>query len=113
MSQSKIRDKALRAVRNALRHADITVGSRLVVAVSGGQDSLTLLYALHNLASEFGFELHGAHLNHNLRGADSDADAAFVEQTFRNLDIPYSIEQTNVSAFRESEKLSLEDAARR
>jgi tRNA(Ile)-lysidine synthase len=81
--------------------------------VSGGQDSLTLLYALHNLASEFGFELHGAHLNHNLRGADSDADAAFVEQTFRNLDIPYSIEQTNVSAFRESEKLSLEDAARR
>ncbi|HAC18310.1 MAG TPA: PP-loop domain-containing protein, partial [Dehalococcoidia bacterium] len=37
----------------------MTTGSRLVVAVSGGQDSLALLYALHDLAAEFGFELHG------------------------------------------------------
>ena len=69
----------------------MTTGSRLVVAVSGGQDSLALLYALHDLAAEFGFELHGAHVNHSLRGADSEADAAFVGQTFQSLDIPYTV----------------------
>ena len=90
----------------------MTTGSRLVVAVSGGQDSLALLYALHDLAAEFGFELHGAHVNHSLRGADSEADAAFVGQTFQSLDIPYTVEQADVSAFRETQKISLEDAAR-
>ena len=113
MFQSKIRDKVQRAVRDPLRRAGVTPGVRLVVAVSGGPDSLALLYALHNLASEFGFELHGAHLNHNLRGADSDADAAFVEQTLRSLDIPCTVEQADVSAFRQAQKISLEDAARR
>jgi len=113
MSQSKIRNKVERAVRDALKQIGVTSGTLLVVAVSGGQDSLALLYALHNLASEFGIELHGAHLNHSLRGEVSDADAAFVEQTFRSLGIPFSVENTDVSAFRKSQKLSLEDAARR
>lgn len=103
----------LRAVRDALRRVGVAPGARLVVAVSGGPDSLALLYSLHNLASEFGYELHGAHLNHSLRGADSDADASFVEQTFRSLDIPCTVEKADVSAFRQAQKISLEDAARR
>jgi tRNA(Ile)-lysidine synthase len=113
MSQSKIRKKVERAVHDALMRVGVTAGTRLIVAVSGGQDSLALLYALHNLSSDFGIELHGAHLNHSLRGEISDADAAFVEQTLRSLDIPFSVEKTDVSAFRESQKLSLEEAARR
>ncbi|MCH7800947.1 MAG: tRNA lysidine(34) synthetase TilS, partial [Chloroflexi bacterium] len=113
MSKSKIRDKILRTVRDTLRRVGVTTGARLVVAVSGGPDSLALLYALHELASEIGVALHGAHLNHNLRGADSDADAAFVQQTFRSLDIPCTVEEADVSAFRAAQKISLEDAARR
>jgi tRNA(Ile)-lysidine synthase len=113
MSQSKIKIKVERAIRDALTQVGVTVGTRLIVAVSGGQDSLALLYALHNLSSGFGFELHGAHLNHSLRGEVSDADAAFVEQTFRSLGIPFSVENADVSRFRETQKLSLEEAARR
>ncbi|MGH7730305.1 MAG: ATP-binding protein, partial [Candidatus Eiseniibacteriota bacterium] len=49
-------------------------GERLLVAVSGGADSVALLLGLHALAPELGLGLHAAHLNHGLRGAESDGD---------------------------------------
>ena len=101
-----------RAVRDALRAAGLTDGARLVVAVSGGPDSLALLSALIRLAESIGLHLHGAHLDHGLRGAASAADAAFVQDTFARLQIPSTVRQADVSAFRKTRKLSPEDAAR-
>lgn len=60
------------------RHAMIGRGARLGVAVSGGADSVCLLVALAGLAGQFEWDLTVLHLNHGLRGADADADAAFV-----------------------------------
>ncbi|MCB0257991.1 MAG: tRNA(Ile)-lysidine synthetase, partial [Anaerolineae bacterium] len=54
-----------------------------MVGVSGGPDSLCLLHVLQHLAPQLGIGLHVAHLNHGLRGAESDADAAFVAETAR------------------------------
>ena len=88
-------------------------GKTLLVAVSGGGDSLALLYALRHLQPDFDLQLYGAHLNHNLRGDASDADAAFVQDTFRRLDIPCEIHSADVAAYRRARGLSLEDAARR
>jgi tRNA(Ile)-lysidine synthase len=51
----------------------------LLVAVSGGADSVALLLGLHGLARELGISVHAAHLNHGLRGAEADGDQAFVE----------------------------------
>ena len=85
---------------------------RLVVAVSGGPDSLALLYTLHYLQDELGLTLHGAHLNHSLRGSNSDADAAFVRDAFESLGIPYTIEKADVEAFRQAHHMSVEEAAR-
>lgn len=87
-------------------------GKTLLVAVSGGGDSLALLYALQHLRREFDLRLHGAHLNHNLRAAAA-ADAAFVKDTFRRLNIPCEIHSADVAAYRRAHGLSLEDAARR
>jgi tRNA(Ile)-lysidine synthase len=60
---------------------------RVLVAVSGGADSVALLWGLSELASEFSLELFVAHLNHQLRGAESDADATWVAQLARGLNV--------------------------
>ena len=104
--------RLLRGVRDALVGAGIARGKLLVVAVSGGPDSLALLHALHSLSGELGLRLHGAHLDHALRGAASDADARFVEGEFRRLSIPYTCDRADVSGYRRAHKLSLEEAAR-
>ena len=98
-------------VREALEAAQLT-GRRLVVAVSGGPDSLAMLYALHRLRDELGLALHVAHLDHRLRGQDSAADAEFVAQTCAKLGIDYTVEDVDVLAFRREHRMSLEEAAR-
>lgn len=54
--------------------------SRVVCAVSGGADSICMLHGLYRLREKVGFELVAAHYNHNLRGEQSERDAAFVSQ---------------------------------
>ena len=98
-------------VREALEAAQLT-GRRLVVAVSGGPDSLAMLYALHRLRDELGLALHVAHLDHRLRGQDSAADAEFVAQTCAKLGIDCTVEDLDVLAFRREHRMSLEEAAR-
>lgn len=101
-----------RRIANALRECELQ-GGTLLVAVSGGGDSLALLHALHGLRDEFGLRLRGAHLNHNLRGAASDADAEFVAAIFKQLGVPCTMGSADVAGFRRTQRLSLEDAARR
>jgi tRNA(Ile)-lysidine synthase len=66
-------------VRHAIEcDALIPPGARVLVAVSGGSDSVALLCLLRDLASTAGFEMAGAaHLNHGLRGTESDGDEGF------------------------------------
>lgn len=61
----------------------------MLVAVSGGADSMALLHALALAAPRAPWQLRVAHFNHRLRGADSDADAAFVADRARRLSIPF------------------------
>ncbi|MBA7465605.1 tRNA(Ile)-lysidine synthase [subsurface metagenome] len=84
----------------------------LLVAVSGGSDSVCLLHILVKLREELGIRLHVAHLNHQLRGAESEADAHYVADLAHRLDIPASIEQRDVKAFKIQQRISLEEAAR-
>ena len=57
--------------------------SKVVCAVSGGADSICMLHGLYHLREKVGFDLAVAHYNHNLRGEESDRDAAFVSQFLR------------------------------
>ncbi|MEI8022031.1 MAG: tRNA lysidine(34) synthetase TilS [Schlesneria sp.] len=77
-------------LRNGLKQCDIC-DSRLLVAVSGGADSVALLRGLVDLRSEFSLELFVAHLNHRLRGVDSDADARWVCELAASLNLPSEI----------------------
>jgi tRNA(Ile)-lysidine synthase len=67
------------------RHAMLTLRERVLVGVSGGADSVCLALIL----KELGYEIGIAHLNHGLRGADSDGDAEFTEAMARRLRVPY------------------------
>jgi tRNA(Ile)-lysidine synthase len=84
----------------------------LVVAVSGGADSVCLLHVLLQLRDKLGLDLHVAHLNHGLRGAEADADAEHVSHLARKLGIAATIEARDVKAYQAASRTSLEEAAR-
>lgn len=70
------------------RHAMLTRGDRVGVAVSGGSDSVALLRILALLRDEYGIDLVVLHFNHGLRAAASDADEAFVRELSREMGLP-------------------------
>ncbi len=86
---------------------------RILVAVSGGLDSMVLLHLLHQLASRQGWRLAVAHLNHRLRGRSSEADQRLVVRSARRLGLPVYVGRVEVREFAREQKLSLEMAARR
>jgi len=87
-------------------------GETLVVAVSGGPDSLCLLHALTQLRTEFDLTLHVAHLHHGLRGADADADAGFVSDLAESWGLPVTVERCDVPALAAKEGMAIEETAR-
>lgn len=93
------------------RHQLIRDGDRVLVAVSGGPDSVALLHLLLRLADQRPMELHAFHLDHALRD-DSAADAAFVEQTANAWNVPVTVLRRDVGAERRP-KESTQQAARR
>src|SRR5581483_2646365 len=70
------------------RHRLMAPGTLVVVAVSGGADSVFLLRSLHALAGPLSLRLHAAHFDHGWRGVEGRADAAFVEALCQSLGIP-------------------------
>lgn len=80
-----------------------------LLGISGGRDSVTLLHLLH--AAGF-TDLILCHLNHGLRGAESDGDAAFVRRLAKKLGYVCEIEETDVAALAKQRRLSTETAAR-
>jgi tRNA(Ile)-lysidine synthase len=96
--------------RTMERHHMVLPGQRLGVAVSGGADSVFLLYALHELASFWNLHLSLVHIDHGIRGEPSQADSRFVRELAAQFGIPFHL--------READNLlqagdNLEQAARR
>ena len=94
------------------QHQLLRSGDRVGVAVSGGADSVALLRILLGLAPELGMVLSVVHLNHKLRGAESDADEAFVRELTLTHGLEFHGQSADVKAHAAGEKLSLETAAR-
>ena len=69
-------------------HRMIAPGDHIICAVSGGADSVALLFGLYLLKEKLDFSLSAAHFNHHLRGAESDRDEAFVKDFCHRFDIP-------------------------
>jgi tRNA(Ile)-lysidine synthase len=87
----------------------VNKGDKIILGVSGGPDSLALLYLLNSLKKEFSLSLHVAHLDHMLR-IDSGNDAEFVKGVCGKLKLPVTVEKIDVKGICAG--LSLEEAAR-
>ena len=85
---------------------------KILVALSGGPDSVFLLDVLNKYKRRFDIELGTFHLNHNLRGKDSDEDEDFCKKLALSYDIPFFRSSKNVSLFAKKNRLSLEEAGR-
>jgi tRNA(Ile)-lysidine synthase len=85
---------------------------RVLVAVSGGADSMVLLHLLGGLAAEQKWELTVGHLNHRLRGRSSDADERLVRSTAVKLGLPVVVGQAEVKNIARDAGVSVEMAAR-
>ena len=90
------------------RYDQIRPGDQIVCAVSGGADSVALLFGLYLLREKLDFTLSAAHFNHQLRGAESDRDEAFVRALCDRYDIPLYVGSAPV----QPGKKGLEAAAR-
>lgn len=90
----------------------LTYGDQVIIGVSGGPDSLCLLNVLDTLRSTLDLTLTIAHLNHQLRGVDSQADEAFVRMVAVRCQLPIFVETADVATLSAQRKQSLEEAAR-
>ncbi|GMW04875.1 MAG: tRNA(Ile)-lysidine synthase [Dehalococcoides mccartyi] len=90
----------------------VSDGDEILLAVSGGPDSVCMLYIMHKLSREMGFSLRLAHLNHGLRGEESERDAAYVTELAAALGVPLCHQKVSVKAYQAEHHLSTEEAAR-
>lgn len=85
---------------------------RVIVGVSGGADSICLVLVLQELQKSIGFDMVAVHINHGLRGDDSDADERYVKQFCMEKDIPLESYFADVEFFAKKRKQSTEEAGR-
>jgi tRNA(Ile)-lysidine synthase TilS/MesJ len=71
---------------------------KILIAVSGGVDSMVLLNLLHELSAEHSWQLAIAHFNHQLRGRESDRDGAFVRKTAERLGMQFFVGEGDVAS---------------
>ena len=99
-------------VEHFIQQHRLLSGQPVLVGVSGGPDSVCLLHLLSKLRKELDIELHAAHLDHMLRGAESETDAQYVADLCRRLNVPATVERRDVREYKARHRLSPEEAAR-
>ena len=92
-------------------HRLFSPGQRVIVAFSGGPDSMTLLHVLLAISQRLSLQLSLAHLNHQIR-PEAAADVAFVEKVAKALHLPLRVKTVNVPRLADQQRISLEEAAR-
>jgi tRNA(Ile)-lysidine synthase len=109
MSKVKLESKIIDFIQ---QYSLISPEEIVVVGVSGGADSVCLLHVLAKWQKVLGIKFHVAHLNHQLRGVESEADAKYVSDLAGSLGIPITIDRQDVAAYRSERNFSVEEAAR-
>lgn len=101
----------MKCIKNTIsKYGMVTEGDLLLVAVSGGPDSLTLLHVLNKCKEELGIRLHVVHLDHSFRGKEAEDEAEWVGNTARDWGIPYTLGKADVPALARSLGMSSQEA---
>ena len=100
-------------VRDTIKDNDlIAKGETVLLALSGGPDSLCLLHILHDLQGMLGFSLSALHVNHCIRGAAADADEAFLVEHCRELGIELFTERVDIPSLAKESGKTEEECGR-
>lgn len=94
-----------------LNHNMLSHGDKVIAAFSGGADSTALLFSLKQLEKELEITVEACHVNHNLRGEESDNDQRFAENFCKELDVPLHVISVNVKENQQKHQ-STEECAR-
>ena len=88
-------------------------GEKVLVALSGGPDSVFLLHFFNKFKNKFKIEIGAAHINHRLRGNDSERDELFCRAICDELSVPFYILRKDIKSYSKKNKISLEVAGRK
>ncbi|MGN1480407.1 tRNA lysidine(34) synthetase TilS [Porcipelethomonas sp.] len=102
-------DRIIETIRT---YSMINKGDNVTAALSGGADSVCLLLALKELSEPMGFTVDAIHINHCIRGAESDRDEQFCRDLCKKLEIPLTINRSDVPKHAKEWGKSIEEAAR-
>ncbi|MGE5819981.1 MAG: tRNA lysidine(34) synthetase TilS, partial [Deltaproteobacteria bacterium] len=95
------------------KHALLTAGDSVLVAVSGGPDSVALLHVLYDLREELRLHLEVAHLQHGIRGEEAREDSRFVAALAQSLKLPFHLKEVNIPGMKKAAgKGNMEELAR-
>jgi tRNA(Ile)-lysidine synthase len=101
-----------RFLSNCLLHRLVLPGEKVMVAVSGGVDSVTLLDCFDRVRPDLDLTLAVAHVNHGLRGESADEDERFVRSMAESRGIPFFSERADVTGYADRHGKSIEESAR-
>lgn len=87
-------------------------GDRVIVALSGGADSVCLLVVLNECKDELGISLKAVHVHHGLRGREADRDSEYAKTLSQSLSLPFSCVHVDVTGYAREHRLSVEEAGR-
>lgn len=90
----------------------ISKNDKIIVGVSGGADSISLLYFLNSIKNKFNLKIFAVHINHCMRGAESEQDAKFVLEFCENLGISIDIFNYDINIKSKELNMSLEETGR-
>ncbi|MGE5302990.1 MAG: tRNA lysidine(34) synthetase TilS [Alphaproteobacteria bacterium] len=82
------------------QHSLLATGDAVLVAVSGGSDSVALLHILHDLRDELRLNLEVAHLQHGIRGEEAREDSRFVAALAQSLNLPFHLKEVNIPGIK-------------
>jgi len=107
------RDDLRAEVLNTIKENNlIEENDSVILGVSGGPDSVCLLHVLHSLSDVLNMKIFAFHLNHMLRGEESDKDEQYVRGLCGSMGIPLTVESCDVKAFASQKGISVEEAGR-
>ena len=106
-------NKTIQKIKKTLLHQGlIPRGDRVLIGLSGGEDSVFLLNVLNSLSEEMDFEIGACHVEHGIRGVEAVRDMEFSRELCRCLNIPFYVGCFDVPSIAKEEKISVETAAR-
>jgi tRNA(Ile)-lysidine synthase len=95
------------------KHRMIRKNEKIILGLSGGMDSVFLFHYLMHIKSVKDISVYCIHINHKLRGVESDKDSDFVKKLCESNDIPVKIIKKDIKGYADSEGMNLEDAGRK